>query len=76
MSIIVVDLNIEKLVDQLNMDAKIRLIRKLENETLNQRMDNLLSKIDSRSRNNPISEEDITREIEAVRREIYGKSRS
>ena len=76
MSKIVVDLNIEKLVDQLNMDAKIRLIRKLENETLNQRMDNLLSKIDSRSRNNPISEEDITREIEAVRREIYGKSRS
>ena len=74
MSRVIVDLNFEELIRQLDMEQKIHLVRKLEDETLEQRMDILLKNIDGRSQNNPVSEKEIGEEIQKVRREIYDKS--
>lgn len=64
---------VEKLVEKLPREEKIRLVRKLEQETLGQRMDRLLKKIDERRKRYPISAKEIRQEIEAVRKELYGR---
>lgn len=76
---ITLDLNIaqiEKLVDKLPAQEKIRLVRKLEQETLRVRWDWLLSTIDKRLKKHPISKAEIAQEIRAVRKSRYAKSRS
>lgn len=64
---------VERLVERMPTEAKIRLVRKLERETWGKRIDKLLKRIDQRRKKYPISQKEISEEIEAVRRQIYGK---
>ncbi|MBM3254309.1 MAG: hypothetical protein FJZ16_08660 [Candidatus Omnitrophica bacterium] len=63
---------IEQLVEKMPMAVKIRLVRKLEKETLAKRIDELLNKIEQRGKKYPISQTKILEEIQIVRRQIYG----
>lgn len=65
---------IEKLIKGLPINDKIKLVCKLEQETLHQRWDNILKNIDKRLKKFPISKNDITEEIESYRKEKYAKS--
>lgn len=69
------DKEIEKLVEKLPMEDKVRIARRLSKETIRARWNKILQNIDERRKKYPITEEEITKEIEAVRREIYAKSR-
>ena len=65
---------IEKLIKGLPINDKIKLVCKLEQETLRQRWDNILKNIDKRLKKFPVSKNDITEEIAAYRKEKYAKS--
>ena len=67
---------IEKIVENLTIEQKLHLVRKLEKETLSQRWDNLLRTIDEKRKRYPISQKAINREIELARKEFYAKRRS
>lgn len=64
--------DIDKLVDRLTVKDRVRLMRKLEKETLGKRIDNLLGRIDQRRKKIPISEKEITEIVKEVRKELYG----
>jgi len=64
--------DIDKIINQLKTEDRIRLIRKLEEQTLSKRIDNLLERIDKRGRKNPLSEKEITEIVKEVRKELYG----
>ena len=64
---------VEALVEKLSIQEKIRLVRRLEQETLRQRWGKLLRIIDERLKKYPISEEEINKEIELGRKEHYAK---
>lgn len=66
---------VEEAVEQLDLKSKIRLVQRLEEETWNARWDKLLSDIDRRLKKHPISDVEIAKEVEIVRRKLYGKSR-
>ncbi len=55
------------LIEQLDIEQKIKLLRKLENETWNTRFDDLIQRIWLRIDKYPISEEEIKTEIEITR---------
>lgn len=65
-------IDIDKLVDRLTVKDRVRLMRKLEKETLGKRIDNLLGRIDQRRKKIPISEKEITEIVKEVRKELYG----
>jgi len=67
--------DIEKLVEKLPLEDKIRINHRLSKETIRARWDKILKSIDERRKKYPITEEEIAREVEAVRRKVYGKSR-
>jgi hypothetical protein len=74
---IVLELNptqIEKLVEKLSSEDKIRLVRKLERQTWGQRIDGLFKKIDQRRKKYPVSNKEIKQEIATIRSQIYGQS--
>jgi hypothetical protein len=76
MSKVTLDLNnqqIEKLVERLPINIKIKLVCKLEQETLRQRWDSVMKDIDKRLKRFPISEEEIAKEIGSYRKEKYAK---
>ncbi|MCM8826793.1 MAG: hypothetical protein NC904_04665 [Candidatus Omnitrophica bacterium] len=66
---------VEKLIERLPLEVKIRLTRKLEKETYCYRWDKILREIDERVKKHPISEKEIDQEIEAYRKEKNAKSR-
>lgn len=72
---VTLDTNIEKIVEDLSMEEKLKLVYKLERETLRQRWNNLLKLIDERIKKHPISSRDVIKEIECARREHYAKRR-
>lgn len=79
MSKVIVDINnkqVEKIVEGLSMEEKLRLVYKLEKETLRQRWNNLLKIIDERLKRYPIGNQEISKEIERARREHYAKRRN
>jgi len=65
---------IESAVEKMSVVDKIELARKLEKMTMSKRIDNLLNKIDARSKKNPISQREIDRVIKETRKELYGES--
>lgn len=67
---------VEELVERLSMQEKIKLVNRLERETLRQRWNNILRDIDKRLKRFPISAKEIAKEIESYRREKYAKSRN
>lgn len=79
MSKVILDLNnkqVEKIVESLPMEEKLRLVRKLEQETWARRLDKVVQRIRKRFRENPLSDKEITRICEEVRRKRYEKAKS
>ncbi|NOZ63611.1 MAG: hypothetical protein GXO71_01455 [Caldiserica bacterium] len=65
---------IEAAIEQLDITDKLALFKKLERQTRKERWDALTLKIRKRFKENPISEEEITRICEEVRQRIYEES--
>ena len=65
---------VEKLVEKLPMEEKLRLVHKLEKETLRKRWDEILKDIDKRLKKFPISKKEIEQEIEDYRRKQHVKN--
>ena len=63
---------VEELVDRLPIEDKVRLTKKLERQTWGKRLNLLFNKIDAKRKKHPISDKEITQEVESVRRHIYG----
>ena len=68
--------DVEELVKQLDIAEKIRLVRKLEQETLQQRWSEIFRDIDKRLRKFPVSKKELCKEIKKYRREKYAKGRN
>jgi len=64
---------VEKLVEKLSLEEKLKLVRKLEKETLRRRWGEILKDIDKRLKRFPISKKEIEQEIKAYRRQEYAK---
>ena len=60
---------VDQWIDRLPMREKIRLVEKLEQETLRQRWSRILKDIDRRLKKFPISRQDIAREIQSFRQQ-------
>ena len=64
---------IEELIEKLSISDKIKLVCRLEQETLRQRWDHILKGIDKRLQKFPVSREEISEEIKTYRQEKYAK---
>ena len=74
MSKVILELNpnqVGELVDRLSIEDKIRLVRKLENETWARRLDEVVSRIRKRFRQNPVSDKEIRQICEDTRQRLY-----
>ena len=65
---------IELIVARLPIQQKLRLVRKLEKETLKERWKRLLKGIQDNLKKYPMSEEEVDQEIQQARKEHYAKS--
>ena len=64
---------IYRLVNQLNIDEKIKIFESLKSEVLYNKWNALLSRIEARLKEYPISEEEVQREIEDAREEFAAR---
>lgn len=64
---------VERLVEKLPLEEKLKLVHKLEKETLRKRWGGILKDIDKRLKRFPISKKEIEQEIKAYRKEKYAK---
>ena len=64
------------LFKQLTWSQKLKVISKLESETRQKKWDQLTERLSQRIKNNPVSDEEITRIVEEVRQERYERSHS
>ena len=62
---------VETLVNRLSIEDKIRLIRKLETQTWAKRLDDVVSRISKRFKENPLSEKEIKNMCDQKRQELY-----
>lgn len=62
---------INKAIDRLSIQDKIRLVRRLENETWAQRLDDVVGHIRRRFKENPISNKEITKICKKTRQRLY-----
>ena len=72
-----IEVNVEQLqeaIDRLPARDQIRLLKKLQRKSWAKRIQNILKRIDQRRKKHPISQEEITKEVMAVRKQIYAKS--
>ncbi|MBU0694076.1 MAG: hypothetical protein KKC11_05335 [Candidatus Omnitrophica bacterium] len=67
---------IEKIVESMPLGFKLRLVRKLEEETRQKRWGELFKRINGRFQKYPITEKEIAQEIAAVRKAKYAQGRS
>lgn len=61
---------------KLSRVQKLRIISKLEDETREERWDQLTEKLSRRFRTNPVSDEEVTQIVEEVREKRYGQGKS
>ena len=66
--------DISTIVEQLDIREKIKLIKKLEEETWSMRFDQLLGRIRRRVKQYPISEQEIFHEVEQTKKQRYDQS--
>ncbi len=59
----------ERLVEELTVDEKLRLVKRLEQDTWKVRLDRLFLRIDRRRKGRRFTMAEIQREIDAVRRQ-------
>ncbi|MDP2905325.1 MAG: hypothetical protein Q8O22_03375 [Candidatus Omnitrophota bacterium] len=64
---------VEQLVDKLSMDDKIRLVRKLENETWARRLDEVVFSIRKRFKRARMSDKEVLRICEETRQKFYNE---
>lgn len=64
---------VERLIEKLPMENKIKLVRKLENETWAKRFDEVVSRIRKRIKENPISDKEITKICKETRKRLYNE---
>ena len=62
------------LFKKLSRVQRMKVICKLEEETREERWDNLTEKLSRRSRTNPVSDEEITQIVEDVREKRYERN--
>ena len=67
---------VEALVEKLSIPEKIRLIKKLEQETLGARLDRVVNQARKRFKQNPLSDKEIQRICEETRQRIYDERTS
>ncbi len=67
---------IDELIEKLSMREKLKVVERLEKETLHQRWNEILEDIDKRLKKFPISKKEIASEITAYRKEKNAKSHS
>ena len=65
--------DVEGLVEKLSIQDKIRLVRKLENETWAQRLDEVVSRIKRRFKQAPVSNKEIRKICEETRQRLYNE---
>lgn len=65
---------IDELIEKLTIAEKIKIVEKLERETLCQRWNKIFKDIDKRLKKFPISKKEIISEITAYRKEKNAKS--
>lgn len=63
--------DVEQLVDKLSLDDKIKLVRKLENETWARRLDEVVFRIRKCFKQTPISDKEILRICKETRQKLY-----
>ncbi|WP_207640892.1 hypothetical protein [Desulfitibacter alkalitolerans] len=59
-----------ELIDQLSLDEKKIIYKRMQTD-INTKLNNILNKTNERCEEEPIPFEDITKEVEAVRRKRY-----
>ena len=64
------------LVRQVSPEERKKLIRRLDELAWGERFDGLLRSLDEKLEKHPISEDEVVREVEAVREANYAKNRS
>ena len=62
---------VEKLVEKLSIEDKIKLVRKLEDQTWARRLDEVVFKIRKRFRQASLSEKEIKQICEEMRQKLY-----
>ena len=65
---------IKEIIEQLDEDKKITLLKGLEKETWSKRFRQFLAGIDKKMKGKSITEEEINEEVEKVRKSQYEKS--
>ena len=63
----------KRLIKQMTLEDKIKLVRELQRETWAKRMDAILKNIDERRKRFKISDKEISKEIEKARQEFYAR---
>ena len=64
---------VEELINKLSIEDKIKLVRKLENETWARRLDEVVFRIRKRFKKNPISDKEIQQICEETRQRLYNE---
>lgn len=64
---------VEELIDRLSIEDKIRLVRKLENETWARRLDEVVFRIRKRFKRASISNKEIRQICEETRQKLYNE---
>ena len=64
---------VEELVEKLSIQDKIRIVRKLQQETWAKRLDDVVFRIRKHFKQNPISDKEITRICEETRQRLYNE---
>lgn len=65
---------IKEIIEQLDEDKKIDLLRDMEQETWSKRFKEFLAGIDKKMKGKSIMEDEIREEVEKVRKSQYDKS--
>ena len=66
----------ERLLDELTVDEKLRLVKHLEHDTGKARLDRIFADVDRRRRGRRFTMAEIQREIDLVRRQRQGNGHS
>lgn len=65
--------DVEKLVEKLSIPDKIRLVRKLEEETWAKRLDETVSQIRKKFKKNPLPDKEIAKICKETRQRLYNE---
>ena len=67
---------VEKLIERLPLESKIRLVRRLEKETWAKRLDTIAQRMRKHVKQKGVTDREIDRICEEVRKERYARNQS